>query len=79
MKKTNKKGFYKEGRLTFKEVHGEPVLVTQVRIKNADLIQYLKDIDQSCDGSISASQILGALATLAFKSGIRLDQLSERS
>lgn len=74
MKKVkNAKGFYKDGRLTLKDVRNEPVLFVQVQVRDRSFIDYIRTLDRETGGSISAKNVVSALAIRAFREGIRLE------
>lgn len=74
LKRKNSKGFYKVGNVTFRDTrHGTSVLVTQIRIYDPEFIAYICNLDRASDGEISAPSICGAVATLGFKNGLRVD------
>ena len=74
MKMKNNKGYYKEGRLTFKDLRdGTQVLITHARIHDKEFIQYIKDLDRYSGGSLTAHHAMAAMAVMAFKGGLRMN------
>ena len=73
-KNKNSKGYYKEGRLTFKDLRdGTQVLFTHARIHDKEFIKYIKDLDRYTGGSLSAHHAMAAMATMAFNHGLRME------
>ncbi len=72
-KMKNSKGYYRLGRVTYRDTaDGESVLYTQVRISNPEFKKYVQYLVEMSDGELTASHIIGALAVLGFKRGVRL-------
>lgn len=72
-KNKNAKGYYKEGRLTFKDLRdGSQVLFTHSRVHDREFIKYIKDLDRYSGGSLSAHDVMTGMAVMAFKSGLRM-------
>ncbi len=69
----NAKGYYKEGRLTFKDLRdGTKVLFTHSHVQDREFIQYIKDLDRYSGGSLSAHDVMTGMAVMAFKGGLRM-------
>lgn len=74
-KHLNNKRYYKIGNLSLKDNKRGTVLSAQAQVYDRELILYLHALDVASDGNIKPAQVIGMLASLAHKAGLRLDSL----
>lgn len=71
--KKNSKGFYKDGRLTYKEYKdGRKVLFALGRVEDPDFQKYICEVDKMSQGTMSPAHVMAMMAVMAFRAGLRL-------